>query len=77
MDERIAERIELERALQSLTSNQREVVSLRYLVGLSVSEVSHVLRIPEGTVKSATSRALTTLRESFEKLPEEVESNVE
>ncbi|HUZ41972.1 MAG TPA: sigma-70 family RNA polymerase sigma factor [Acidimicrobiales bacterium] len=77
MAERVVERLELERVLQLLPQQQREVVGLRYLVGLSVAEVADVLLIPEGTVNSAASRAITTMRETLEELSKEEEINVD
>jgi len=77
MTERIDERLELERALQTLPQQQREVIGLRYLVGLSVVEVAEVLLIPEGTVKSNASRAISALRNSLEELVKEKDNNVD
>jgi RNA polymerase sigma-70 factor (ECF subfamily) len=48
-------------ALQSLTSDQREVVILRYYGDLTVPEIARMLGSPEGTVKSRLSRALDRL----------------
>jgi RNA polymerase sigma factor (sigma-70 family) len=71
MAERIDERLEIQRVLGDLPQQQREVVGLRYLVGLSVAEVAAVLLIPEGTVKSNASRAISALRKSLENINEE------
>jgi RNA polymerase sigma factor (sigma-70 family) len=46
------------RALGALGQGQREVVVLRHFVNLSERQISEVLGIPEGTVKSRLSRAL-------------------
>jgi RNA polymerase sigma-70 factor, ECF subfamily len=48
-------------ALARLSSTDREVVVLRHLEQLSVSEIATVLEIPEGTVKSRHFRALERL----------------
>lgn len=53
-------------ALEALPDDQRQMVSLRYFVGLSEQEVAESLDLPVGTVKSRTSRALERLRESYD-----------
>ena len=53
-------------AVNELPDDQREVISLRYFLGLSEQEVAQALDLPEGTVKSRTSRALERLRESYD-----------
>lgn len=53
-------------AVNELPDDQREVISLRYFLGLSEQEVAQALGLPEGTVKSRTSRALERLRESYD-----------
>ncbi|WP_370240530.1 SigE family RNA polymerase sigma factor [Aeromicrobium sp.] len=49
-------------ALQQLPAEQRAVVLLRHWLGLAVAEVAATLDLPEGTVKSHTSRGLAALR---------------
>src|SRR6266540_644741 len=53
-------------AVNELPEDQRAVISLRYFVGLSEHEVAEALDLPQGTVKSRTSRALERLRESYD-----------
>jgi RNA polymerase sigma factor (sigma-70 family) len=53
-------------AVNELSDEQREVVSLRYFLGLSEHEVAETLGVPQGTVKSRTARALERLRESYD-----------
>ena len=52
----------LERAMQRLPVEQREAVVLRHRLGLPHAEMSELLGVPEGTVKSRLARALTALR---------------
>jgi RNA polymerase sigma factor (sigma-70 family) len=53
-------------AVEALPDDQRQMVSLRYFIGLSEQEVAESLDLPVGTVKSRTSRALERLRESYD-----------
>jgi RNA polymerase sigma-70 factor (ECF subfamily) len=53
-------------AVEALPEEQRDVVALRYFLGLSEAEVAETLAIPQGTVKSRTARALERLRESYD-----------
>ena len=61
--ERIEQRVVIEAALIELPELHREVVVARFFLDLSVAETAELLRVPAGTVKSATHRALTRLRE--------------
>jgi len=53
-------------AVADLPEEQRDVVALRYFLGLSELEVAETLGIPQGTVKSRTARALERLRETYD-----------
>jgi len=46
------ERIALERALLSLSREDREIITLKYLDGFSYDEIAGLLKIPRGTVMS-------------------------
>ena len=48
---------EVRRALDDLPAEEREVVRLQHLEGLSQSEVAQRLGVPVGTVKSRSFRA--------------------
>jgi RNA polymerase sigma-70 factor (ECF subfamily) len=56
----------IHRALEELTEQEREVISLAYWSGLSQSEVADSLGIPLGTVKTRTRRALQRLADVLE-----------
>jgi RNA polymerase sigma-70 factor (ECF subfamily) len=53
-------------AVSCLPDEQRDVVTYRYFLDLSVSETADALQIPVGTAKSRLSRALTRLRSELE-----------
>jgi RNA polymerase sigma factor (sigma-70 family) len=53
----------IERVLSSLPGEDRALLSLRYLLDLSVPDVAQTMGISEGTVKSRLSRLLSRLRE--------------
>jgi RNA polymerase sigma-70 factor (sigma-E family) len=60
------ERLSLLASLAGLDPRDRAVLALRFLDDVPVAEVAEVLGLPEGTVKSRTSRALTRLRSSLD-----------
>ena len=55
--------VDLKDALAQLPVRDRAVIALRYLEDLSVRDVAAALDLPEGTVKSQSSRALTRLEQ--------------
>lgn len=55
-------------ALETLTTNQREAVTLAYFEGNTYREVAQILEIPEGTAK-------TRIRDGLSKLRERIGSN--
>lgn len=57
-------------ALWRLTPEQRQVITLKYLEGLSNAEVAVALDKPVGAVKSLQSRALAALRRVLSQEPE-------
>ena len=69
-----ADRLDLEHALATLSRRQREVVILRYYLGMDTREVAEMLRINEGTVKSTLFRARAKLAEALG-VPETEEAN--
>lgn len=60
----------LYRALQKLTRMNREMVLLKEIQGLSLEEISSILRIPLGTAKSRSHRARLELTEQLLRMPE-------
>ena len=66
------DRIDVLRALATLPRRQREVMVLYYLLDFEVSEISKVLRVHEGTVKTSLHRARKSLAQSL-RVPEEDE----
>ena len=62
--ERLADE-EAHHLLDSLTSDQRDVVVLRLISQMSVEEVAAVLEKPPGAVKALQRRALASLRRSI------------
>jgi RNA polymerase sigma-70 factor (ECF subfamily) len=67
-------RLALEKALHSLTPEEREIVSLKYFSGLSYDELAMHLQIPRGTVMSrlfyARQRLQSKLTRMFIRQPE-------
>jgi RNA polymerase sigma-70 factor, ECF subfamily len=60
------QRAELLASVEELPEEQRDVVALRYFLGLSEAEVAETLGIAQGTVKSRNARALERLREAYD-----------
>lgn len=56
---------QLERALQRIAPEQREILLLREIEGLGYAELANVLGVAEGTVKSRLARARAALLEHF------------
>jgi RNA polymerase sigma-70 factor (sigma-E family) len=57
-----ADRVDLRRALETLSRRQREVVVLRYLGDISEAETAALVGCSIGSVKTHASRGLTALR---------------
>jgi RNA polymerase sigma-70 factor (sigma-E family) len=62
LTDRVAQRQALEQAMATLTSQQREVLVLRFFLDLSVAETAERLGVAAGTVKSCAHRGLAQLR---------------
>ena len=61
-------RLALEKALRSLTYEEREIVSLKYFSGLSYDELAAHLQIPRGTVMSRLFNARQRLQRKLMRL---------
>jgi len=57
---------ELDRGLAALPAREREVLALFYLRELSIEEMSVLLEVPAGTIKSRLFRARQMLRRQFD-----------
>lgn len=55
--------------VRGLPTRQRTAVALRYIGGLTMSEVAEAMHVSEGTVDQHLRRALRTLREALEEQP--------
>ena len=53
-------------AIDRLSRRQREVVLLRYWLGLSVLETASAMRLSQGSVKTHSARALEALRSALQ-----------
>ncbi len=62
LQEHVAEREVLRRALAQLSAEQRRVIALRYGADLTEVDIAQVLSWPVGTVKSRLNRARARLR---------------
>ncbi|MBT7583258.1 MAG: hypothetical protein HN572_09865, partial [Kordiimonadaceae bacterium] len=58
----IVDKIDVENAFHSLKKNERSTLTLCYSYGMSHSEISEIMDMPLGTVKSHIARGKETLR---------------
>jgi RNA polymerase sigma factor (sigma-70 family) len=63
---RAEERHQVLTALASLPARRREVLVLRYYLGLSEAEIARTLGISQGSVKSAAARGIAALARKLE-----------
>jgi RNA polymerase sigma-70 factor, ECF subfamily len=61
------DRIALQKALLALSKEDREIITLKYLDGLSYDEIADYLQIPRGTVMSRLFYARRELRAKLER----------
>ena len=62
----VAQRDQLSRAFDQLSTDQRAVVVLHHLMGLALGEVAEILDVPYGTVGSRLHHALRAMRAAIE-----------
>ncbi|MCC3861459.1 RNA polymerase sigma factor [Pseudemcibacter aquimaris] len=58
----ISVKIDLEKAISKLNKNERSVLTLSFSYGMSHSEISDIMSMPLGTVKSHHTRGKTNLK---------------
>jgi RNA polymerase sigma-70 factor (ECF subfamily) len=61
--ERTLNSMTLRKALSELSVDQRDVIVMRFITGMPISEVAQALNRSEDAVKGLQRRALTTLRD--------------
>lgn len=57
---------EIGEALRTLDERSRELITLKYIHGLKIKEISAQMECPEGTIKTWLHKALKLLREKLE-----------
>ncbi len=58
-------KLDLAQMLEGLTPDQRQVIVLRELEGMTYEEMAAALHVPRGTVESRLHRARAALKELF------------
>lgn len=62
-DIKYQENLEVHDLVDHLRPKYREIIILKYFEDLTISEISNILNMPEGTIKTRLSRGLKSLRE--------------
>lgn len=70
MDEGVVRQSEVQAALRTLSSAERQALDLAYWGGLRQSEIATALGIPSGTVNSRIFNAMAKLREALRQAPD-------
>jgi RNA polymerase sigma-70 factor (ECF subfamily) len=65
LDDRVADRLDIDAALAHLSPEYRAAVALRDLVGLDYADIAAILRIPPGTVRSRIARGRAALADQL------------
>ncbi len=66
LEDKLSEEQALQQSLKRLSNDLRVVVTLRYFLDLSYSEIAQILDIPLGTVKSRLNTALNKVRNELQ-----------
>jgi RNA polymerase sigma-70 factor (ECF subfamily) len=64
-DDTVADRLDVDAALATLSPEYRAAVALRDLVGMEYAEIAEVLDLPPGTVRSRISRGRAALADAL------------
>ena len=64
----------IQKAISNLPERFRQVIVLRDIQGFSYEEISSIIKVPLGTVKSRVNRARLKLQEDLSFLLEDLES---
>jgi RNA polymerase sigma-70 factor (ECF subfamily) len=67
-DTAVIERLDLHAALSDLSTEEQEMVCLRYLADLTQPAIARVLGVPEGTVKTRLHRARAKLHRALKEI---------
>lgn len=59
-------KLDLEKALENVNQEVREMIRLKYYMGYSLQEISDILQIPIGTVKGKMYTALKSMKKDLE-----------
>jgi RNA polymerase sigma-70 factor (ECF subfamily) len=65
VDEQVADRLDIDAALSTLSPEYRAAVALRDLVGMDYAEIAEVLELAPGTVRSRISRGRAALADAL------------
>lgn len=66
LEEKTGRRLQLKKAMRQLTDTDRTIISLREVQGYSYEEISEILDIPIGTVKSRIANARRRLLKAYD-----------
>ena len=65
IDEQVADRLDIDAALSTLSPEYRAAVALRDIVGMDYAEIAEVLELAPGTVRSRISRGRAALADAL------------